>query len=48
MEIKGSKVRTPKLTFLVFNAPVDKKFGRMRSKSEKCLDSKINDHTDRR
>ena len=46
MKIKGSRVRTPKITFLVVNARVEKKFCGIKSKSEKGVDSKINSYAD--
>ena len=47
VEIKGSRVRTPKITFLVVDASVQQKLCVIKSRSEKCVDSKINGHTER-
>ena len=48
MEIKGSKVKTPKITFPVVDACLDQKFCGIKIELETSVDSKINIHTERR
>ena len=44
VEIKESKIRNPKSTFLVVDAPVEQKFA--EKNTPKVWNPKTNDHTD--
>ena len=48
MEIKGSRLRIQKITFLVVNTRVEKKFHGEKKITRKSVDRKINGHSDRR
>ena len=48
VDICGSKLRTPKITFLVVDARVEQNFRGRKIKLEKNVESKINGHIDRR